>query len=333
MTILARAGVPGLVLWVLFLLSWLGTMTAGMLSAHSRGDSEWARLFLWIVCYVMAFVINASFDANSRRSGPRHLVLVPAGIRPWCDHGLSLADQHRANPSARRDAMKILMSAFSCGPGLGSDPGIGWNMAKETARLGHEVVVLTQTEFQAEIERERAAGALPRNIRFDIFMPSWLERLRDVGLDLGLTSLTWHVVSIAWQFCALAHVRRHYKSAEFDLVHHVSLSGVRHPTLLNSAWASNVHWSTWRRRASSDAAPQELLLEGLVCGVAARCSYLVVTCRPHDARSVSRFHSYFPADEGVAESRCAAPPRQGSPQCRAWNNRRICRNDRMSKRR
>ena len=82
MTILARAGVPGLVLWGLFLLSWLGTMTAGMLSAHSRGDSEWARLFLWIACYVLAFVINASFDVALE--GPVH------GIWFWCLVGLGL---------------------------------------------------------------------------------------------------------------------------------------------------------------------------------------------------------------------------------------------------
>jgi hypothetical protein len=82
MTILARAGVPGLVLWGLFLLSWLGTMTAGLLSAHSRGDSEWARLFLWIACYVLAFVINASFDVALE--GPVH------GIWFWCLVGLGL---------------------------------------------------------------------------------------------------------------------------------------------------------------------------------------------------------------------------------------------------
>lgn len=82
MTILARAGVPGLVLWGLFLLSWLGTMTAGLLRAHSRGDSKWARLFLWIACYVLAFVINASFDATLE--GPVH------GIWFWCLVGLGL---------------------------------------------------------------------------------------------------------------------------------------------------------------------------------------------------------------------------------------------------
>ncbi len=128
--------------------------------------------------------------------------------------------------------MKILMSAFSCGPGRGSDPGIGWNMALETARLGHEVVVLTQTEFQAEIERELASGKLPANLSFEIFIPVWLERLRDAGLRCGLASSTWHMVSVLWQICALFHARRRYQSTDFDLVHHVSLSGIRYPTLL-----------------------------------------------------------------------------------------------------
>jgi glycosyltransferase involved in cell wall biosynthesis len=105
-------------------------------------------------------------------------------------------------------------------------------MALETARLGHEVVVLTQTEFQADIERELAAGTLPANLRFDIFMPVWLETLRDAGLKRRFNSLTWHIVSVLWQFCALFYARRNYKHAGFDLIHHVSLSGIRHPTLL-----------------------------------------------------------------------------------------------------
>lgn len=128
--------------------------------------------------------------------------------------------------------MKILMSAFSCGPGRGSEPGVGWNVALETARLGHEVVVLTQTEFRASIERELAAGTLPATLRFDIFTPVWLERLRDAGLRRGLPSLTWQTVSLLWQFCALFHARRHYKHAGFDLIHHVTFAGIRHPTLL-----------------------------------------------------------------------------------------------------
>jgi hypothetical protein len=41
--------------------------------------------------------------------------------------------------------MRILLSAFSCGPHRGSEEGVGWNWAVETAALGHEVIVLTQT--------------------------------------------------------------------------------------------------------------------------------------------------------------------------------------------
>src|SRR5262249_51653947 len=128
--------------------------------------------------------------------------------------------------------MKILMSAFSCGPGQGSEPGVGWNTALEAARLGHEVVVLTQTEFQQDIERELTSGKLPANLRFDVFMPVWLERIREAGVRRGLQSLTWQIVSLLWQFCALFHARRHYQQAGFDLVHHVTFAGIRHPTLL-----------------------------------------------------------------------------------------------------
>ena len=151
--------------------------------------------------------------------------------------------------------MKILMSAFSCGPGRGSDPGIGWNMALETARLGHEVVVLTQTAFQEQIERETVAGKLPANLRFDFFMPSWLQKLQNAG-----SLLTWHVVSLLWQVCALFHARARYNTADFDLIHHVSYSGIRHPTLLTRLGCADGHRPAWRWRNGANAAPTERFL-------------------------------------------------------------------------
>lgn len=124
------------------------------------------------------------------------------------------------------------MSAFSCGPGQGSEPGVGWNMAVEVARLGHEVVVLTQTEFAVEIQQQIASGALPRDLRFDIYMPPWLARLRDFGFRCHQPALTWHLTSLLWQFCALLHVKRRYRDAGFNLIHHVTFASIRHPTLL-----------------------------------------------------------------------------------------------------
>jgi glycosyltransferase involved in cell wall biosynthesis len=128
--------------------------------------------------------------------------------------------------------LKILISAFSCGPGHGSEPGVGWNIAVEVARLGHDVVVLTQTEFATEIEQQIASGTLPPGFRVDILMPDWLARLRDFGLRHRQPGLTWHITSLLWQFCALRHVRTRYRDARFDLVHHVTFASIRHPTLL-----------------------------------------------------------------------------------------------------
>jgi hypothetical protein len=51
MTMLARAGVPGLALWGVFLASWLGTVMHAMATAWLRGRTEWAGLFLFTGCY------------------------------------------------------------------------------------------------------------------------------------------------------------------------------------------------------------------------------------------------------------------------------------------
>ncbi|MBB3903162.1 glycosyltransferase involved in cell wall biosynthesis [Methylobacterium brachythecii] len=124
------------------------------------------------------------------------------------------------------------MSAFSCGPGQGSEAGIGWNWALETARLGHEVTVITSTEFSPLIEAEVASGRLPPNLTFQIFMPGWLTKLRDRGLRGRFKSMTWFFTNLAWQLVLPSHVRKLYPDLDFDLVHHVTFGTIRHPTCL-----------------------------------------------------------------------------------------------------
>lgn len=62
LTMLARAGVPGLALWGLTMASWLVMMFRSMQHARRRGQEEWARRFLFVACYGIAFLINACFD-------------------------------------------------------------------------------------------------------------------------------------------------------------------------------------------------------------------------------------------------------------------------------
>ena len=47
--------------------------------------------------------------------------------------------------------MKLLISAYACEPGLGSEPGAGWNCVRQAARF-HEVWVLTRENNREPIE-------------------------------------------------------------------------------------------------------------------------------------------------------------------------------------
>jgi hypothetical protein len=92
MTLLARAGVPGLTLWVLVLASWFGMLMRTMLAARARGHKQWADLFLFTGCYAAAIVINASFDVVLE--GPVQ------GIWFWCLFGFGIGTVmiYRAQP-------------------------------------------------------------------------------------------------------------------------------------------------------------------------------------------------------------------------------------------
>jgi hypothetical protein len=61
MTILARSGVPGLILWLLFLASFGTTLLTRAVSTEDT--NPWgARYALWLLAYWLAFLFNASFD-------------------------------------------------------------------------------------------------------------------------------------------------------------------------------------------------------------------------------------------------------------------------------
>lgn len=82
MTMLARAGVPGLVLWAVTMMSWIGMLLNAMLTARRHGHEQWAELFLFIFCYGLSILINASFDVTLE--GPMQ------GVWFWCLFGFGI---------------------------------------------------------------------------------------------------------------------------------------------------------------------------------------------------------------------------------------------------
>jgi glycosyltransferase involved in cell wall biosynthesis len=128
--------------------------------------------------------------------------------------------------------MKILMSAFACSPVRGSEEGVGWNWAVAAAEQGHEVTVLTQTCDQTDIVKALAVGDVPPGLTFDFLMPNWLARFRAATLKIGLRGLSDHLTHLLWQFSAYNYVRKSYSEDEFEVIHHITYGGIRHPTLL-----------------------------------------------------------------------------------------------------
>jgi hypothetical protein len=82
MTLMARAGVPGVTLWALVLVSWFGMMMRAILMARWRGHERWVELFLFVVCYATSILINATFDVTLE--GPMQ------GIWFWCLFGFGV---------------------------------------------------------------------------------------------------------------------------------------------------------------------------------------------------------------------------------------------------
>jgi hypothetical protein len=83
MTILARAGVPGLVLWWAILFSMAGALIGQALRMRRSGRSGWCALNVWVLTYWVASVVNGSFDVYLE--GPQ------GGIWFWCLMGLAIA--------------------------------------------------------------------------------------------------------------------------------------------------------------------------------------------------------------------------------------------------
>jgi glycosyltransferase involved in cell wall biosynthesis len=116
--------------------------------------------------------------------------------------------------------MKILISAYSCEPGQGSERGVGWNVVREVARH-HEVWVLTRPDESKEVIEAELADHPISNLHFVYFtLPFWKDSLR-LGQS-GAMQLHYYL----WQIQAYWIGKQLYKDVKFDVIHHVTF--VRH---------------------------------------------------------------------------------------------------------
>jgi len=109
--------------------------------------------------------------------------------------------------------VKVLLSAFHCFPGVGSEPGTGWHWPRALADLGHDVTVLTSSSNREAIFAE---GTQDIDFRFIDESATPLGRIAPqfAGLD----------VYLRWQDAALRYVEE--SRQQYDVAHHVTWAGL-----------------------------------------------------------------------------------------------------------
>lgn len=125
------------------------------------------------------------------------------------------------DPTMRR----VLVSAYGCEPGKGSEQGVGWNWVRQLARHS-EVWVVTRANNQESIEK--CSGVVPCDgIRFVYYdLPPWLTRLK--RRERG-----FYAYYLAWQVGAFLLARRLLRATRFDYSMHLTFGSLWLPTFFH----------------------------------------------------------------------------------------------------
>src|ERR1700731_1179085 len=125
--------------------------------------------------------------------------------------------------------LRILLSAYSCEPGKGSEPGVGWHWAVEMARLGHCVSVLTRQNNREAIELalgDANAKTYASNLSFIYYdLPGWARWWKRNGRGV-------HLYYLLWQIGAYGVARKAHLRHAFEAVHHLTFGVLRQPSLM-----------------------------------------------------------------------------------------------------
>lgn len=122
--------------------------------------------------------------------------------------------------------LKILISAYACGPNRGSEPGMGWNFVTELSKHHNVHVITEQYEFKASIEAYAAQNENVTNINFHYIPVIKKNFLRKIWPP----SYYWFYKK--WQKEAFKLAVDLDTQFNFDIVHQLNMVGYREPGYL-----------------------------------------------------------------------------------------------------
>ncbi|WP_439339777.1 glycosyltransferase family 4 protein [Thalassobellus citreus] len=119
---------------------------------------------------------------------------------------------------------KVVLSAYSCDPSKGSEPGNGFNWANQLSLYGHKVYCVTTSKGKAPIE---AASQNNSNLEIAyIDLPFGLDKM------YYWTQLGMYMHYLIWQWLAYKHVKKMHRIKNFDLAHHVTWGSLQQGSFL-----------------------------------------------------------------------------------------------------
>lgn len=145
--------------------------------------------------------------------------------------------------------MRVLISAYACEPGKGSEPEVGWRWVLEMSQHYH-ITVITRSNNQSVIASYlKDKPEVCRNVDFRYFdLPLLALKAKKIS-----NVFNWYY--ILWQYQARKKIDHLIDKNGLDLVHHVTFASFRYPVFLGELKVPVV----WGPVGGGEIAPWPLL--------------------------------------------------------------------------
>lgn len=123
--------------------------------------------------------------------------------------------------------LKILINAYACSPGMGSEPGMAWNWVSNLAKFC-ELYIITEGEFRDKIEEVVPTLEQGKNMHF--YYNPVSEEIRKMCWNQG----DWRFYKYyrEWQWKTYLMAKDICSSEHIDVLHQLNMIGFREPGYL-----------------------------------------------------------------------------------------------------
>lgn len=123
--------------------------------------------------------------------------------------------------------IKILINAYACSPGMGSEPGMAWNWVSNLAKFC-ELYIITEGEFREKIEEVVPTLEHGKNMHF--YYNPVTDEIRKMCWNQG----DWRFYKYyrEWQWKTYLMAKEICSSEHIDVLHQLNMIGFREPGYL-----------------------------------------------------------------------------------------------------